>query len=86
MINNFPNPGCRISMLLFISNLISLFVNRQPSCFCSAYLLDRCSTSGGEPEDACMKLVYHVLSRDVFFKAMKDLLQPMSYWDERNIN
>ena len=34
----------------------------------------------GEPEDACMKLVYVVMSS--FAEAVKDLPQPMSYWHE----
>ena len=46
-------------------------------------LLDRCSTSGGEPEDACMKLVMLSLMSSLA-EAMKDLLQTMSYWHERN--
>ena len=41
-------------------------------------LLDRCSTSGGKPEDVCMKLVYHMLSlMSSLAEAVKDLLQPM---------
>ena len=40
---------------------------------CILYILDRCSTSGGEPEDACMKFIV----RYVIAEAVKNLLQPM---------
>ena len=39
-------------------DLLAMSVQLPPDIASIVYLLDRCSTSGGEPEDPCMIVVY----------------------------